>query len=147
MRIYEKFKKFFLIHDTPHKIAGGAALGIFLGILPGGFLSAIILSYIFRVNRLAAIAGVAITNFWSTPLAVLPAAAIGGFLSGENPQILIENFKANFHIGYRSFFTETVIFNLLLPLTVGFFIFAGIIAFAFYLLILYLLKNNKIKFK
>ncbi len=84
-RIKIFFKKFFLINDTPHKIAAGAALGIFLGIVPGeGVMTTLVLASLFRFNRAAALIGVLATNMWTT-LAVLPlAAGVGSFLFGEN---------------------------------------------------------------
>ncbi len=40
------------INDSPHKVAGGFAVGVFLGILPGaGAFAAVVLAYILQVNR------------------------------------------------------------------------------------------------
>ena len=59
------------LDDTPHKIALGFALGIFIGFVPVmGIQMAVVLPFalIFRGNKAAAISGVWITN----PLTVIP---------------------------------------------------------------------------
>jgi len=141
-------KRFFLIDDSPHKVAAGAALGIFLGIIPGeGVTASLVLAYIFRLNKLSATAGALSTNMWGTA-AVLPlAAGIGGFLFGIDPSTLIENFKSTYQLGFKYFLSKIIFFSLLLPLIVGFIIAAGIISLAFYFLLYFLLKYRKIKFK
>lgn len=141
------FKKFFLINDTPHKIAAGAALGIFLGIIPGGILTAVVVSSILRVNHLAAIAGVLATNFWTSFLIMPFAAKLGSWLFGIETQELIENFNNAYSANFKDFFSETVVLKLLLPLTVGFIIIAGAIAMVFYFLIYFLLKYKKVSFR
>ena len=64
-KIKNGVKKFFLIDDTPHKIAGGFALGVFWGIMPGeGVATTLITAVLLRLNRLSATAGVAMSNMW-----------------------------------------------------------------------------------
>lgn len=150
--MFVKFKKwlkqFFLINDSPVKIAGGTALGIFLGIIPGeGILSTVFFSWLFRLNRLSALAGVAATNMWMTAVILPPSAAVGGFLFHENTAKLIDNFNKEVRLGWEYFLSETVFFNLLLPLMVGFLIVAGAISLAFFFLLYFLLKYEKISFK
>ena len=142
------FLKFFLIDDTPQKVAGGAALGIFLGIIPGeGVTASIVLSSIFRLNRLAAIGGALAANMWTTFFILPPAAFIGAFLFNKKSQELLQDFNQNFDIlGFKVFLSKMIFFDVALPLMVGFIIVAGIIALFFYFLLLYLLKNQKIKF-
>lgn len=141
------FKHFFLINDSPHKVAGGAALGIFLGITPGeGVAATLILSSLFRLNRLSATAGVLATNMWATVITLPVAAIIGGFLFNTNARKLAADFEKNYHLGWEFLLSEAVIFNIALPLLVGFVIVDGIIALGSYFLLLYLLKNQKVKF-
>ncbi|HRY82158.1 MAG TPA: DUF2062 domain-containing protein [Candidatus Moranbacteria bacterium] len=141
-------KQFFLINDTPHKIAGGAALGIFLGITPGeGVLTTLILASIFRLNRLSATAGVLATNMWMTILVLPFSAGVGAFIFKTNAKDLINNFHATYHLGLKFFFSKIIFLDLLLPLIIGFVITAGAIALVFYFLIYFLLKYNKIEFK
>lgn len=142
---FRKFiEKFFLINDTPHKIAGGAALGMFLGIVPGeGVLTTLLFASIFRLNRLAAVAGVMATNMWATVVILPFAAAIGGFLFGESREYLISEFNRTYHLGFKFFLSKAILFDLVFPLVAGFFIVAGAIALFFYFILLYLIKNNK----
>lgn len=145
-----KFKKFFLkfllINDSPQRIAGGTAIGVFLGIVPGeGLTAAIIISSLLKLNRLSAMAGAIAFNMWST-FVILPLAAIvGAFLFNKNSQELMDNFNSNYHlIGYKVFLSKIIFFDLALPLAIGFILTAGIISAIFYFVIFYLLKNHKI---
>lgn len=139
-------KDFFLIDDSPGKIAAGAALGIFLGIIPGeGFFSTLFFAYIFRFNRLAAIAGVSLFNMWTTFIILPISAGVGAFIFKTNPQELIANFNGTYHLGLKYFFSKIIFLELLLPLVVGFILVAGVIALTFYFLIYFLLKYKKIK--
>jgi len=147
-KIKNFIKKFFLIDDSPHKVAAGAALGIFLGIIPGeGVTAALILSTLFRLNKLSATAGALSTNMWGT-VSVLPlAAAIGGFLFGTEPNQLIDNFHSTYDLGLRYFLSKTIFLDLVLPLIAGFIISAAIISLFFYFLLYFLLKYKKLKFR
>ncbi len=152
MYFYHKFKKFikkfFLIDDTPFKVAGGAALGVFLGIIPGeGVISTLLFTTIFRFNRLAAILGVLATNIWTTILMLPLAAEIGAFLFHTNSQLLINDFHNAYQSGWKFLFGKVFFFNLLLPLFSGFIIISGIIAISFYFFLYFLLKYRKIKFR
>lgn len=138
-------KNFFLINDSPHKVAGGAALGIFLGIIPGeGVLAALLFSSIFRLNRLAATAGVLAVNMWSTVVILPVAAFVGSLIFGGDIEGVEDTFKNNYHSGWKFFISKAIFFDLTLPLIVGFILTAGIISLAFYFLIYYLLKKDKI---
>lgn len=140
------FKQFFLINDTPHKVAAGAALGIFLGIVPGeGVLTTLALATLFRFNRLSATAGVVTTNWWTTAVVLPLAAATGGFLFHESGAELIRQFSHTYHLGLKFFLSKVILLDVALPLVVGFFIVAGAIALAFYLVLYYLLARRKIK--
>lgn len=141
-------KNFFLIDDSPHKVAGGVAVGIFMGIVPGeGLLSTLLFAYILRFNRLSALTALVAVNMWMT-LIVLPLAAItGGFLFGVSSQSLINTFQNTYTLGWNYFFSKIILFELILPLMIGFVIVALIIALSFYLLVYFLLKYKKIKFQ
>lgn len=99
------FKNFFkkaydsivLINDTPHRIAGGVALGVFLGILPGaGPVASLVLAYIFQVNRAAALAGSLLTNSWFSVFTFVLAVKIGAFLTGSGWQQIFADCKKLF---------------------------------------------------
>jgi uncharacterized protein (DUF2062 family) len=150
--IWQKIKKFFLhfftLKDTPHNIAAGFALGIFLGILPGeGVATTLIVATLLGFNRASATIGVLATNMWGT-LAVMPlAATVGGFLFGETPSHLAQQFDQTFHLGWRFFLSKIIFFDLVLPMMVGFIAMASLISLAVYLLLYLLLKYKKIEVK
>jgi uncharacterized protein (DUF2062 family) len=142
--IKKSFEKFFLIDDTPHKVAGGAALGIFMGITPGeGVLITILFAFILRLNRLSALAGVLAVNMWTTFLILPIAAAIGGFIFRINPQILSNNFHESLSLGWQYLFSWDIIRQTALPLIVGYCVLAGAIAAVAYFSLLYFLIKNK----
>jgi uncharacterized protein (DUF2062 family) len=143
-RIRDYIKQFFLIDDTPHKVAGGAALGIFIGIVPGeGILTTLVLSSLFRLNRLSALAGVAITNMWTTVLVLPIAAFFGGWLFGIKTRTLLSDFDRIYHLGLKSFLSKAIFFDLTLPLIVGFVFVAGAIALLAYFGLLFVLIRKK----
>ena len=142
-------KKFFLINDTPEKVASGAALGIFMGIFPGeGVLSTLLFATIFRLNKLSATAGVLAANMWMTLLLLPPSVAIGSFLFQRNYSELIGQFN-QFH--QVNTIKETLLLSLsifsvsALPILVGFLITAGAVSIGFYFLLLSLLKRKHIE--
>jgi uncharacterized protein (DUF2062 family) len=140
-KIVEKIKnfvkQFFLIDDTPFKIALGASLGVFFGIVPGeGVLTTIAVCYLFRANRLAGTFGVLSTNMWTT-FVVLPLAAFfGAMIFGTDSQTLIEGFNHHGGQGISYYFSKLVFFNFAFPLLAGFAIVSFIIALLVFLLIL-----------
>lgn len=142
------FEKFFLIDDTPHKVAAGAALGIFLGIVPGeGVITTLVLASLFRFNRLSATAGVLATNMWTTVIFLPIAATIGGFLFRMSPSNLIKNFDSTYHLGLKFFLSKLILADLVLPLAVGFVIAALATSLIFYSILYFSLKYKRIKFK
>ena len=147
-----KFKKllekFFLINDTPQKVAGGAALGIFLGIFPGeGVLATLFFATIFRLNKLSATAGVLATNMWATLLLLPPSVFIGSFLFRRNYSELMNQFN---QIHKADTIKETLLISLSIfsrsafPILVGFLITAGVVAIGFYFLLYFILKRRHI---
>lgn len=148
-RIRDYIKQFFLIDDTPHKVAGGAALGIFLGIIPGeGVLSTLVLASIFRLNRLAALAGVLSVNMWTTFISLPIAAIVGGLIFRVDPQSLSKDFHKSLNLGWHYIFDWRILRETALPLLVGYIVLAGIFAALVYFGLLYLLiKKRKIRQK
>jgi uncharacterized protein (DUF2062 family) len=143
-RIKDYIKQFFLIDDTPHKVAGGAALGVFLGMTPGeGVLATLFFAYIFRLNRLAALAGVLAVNMWTTVLALPVAAAIGGLMFHIDPQMLSKSFHESLNIGWQYLFSWNILRETVVPLLVGYIVLAGVIAAVVYFGLFYLLISRK----
>ena len=143
-KIKNFIKKFFLINDTPHKVAAGAALGIFLGIIPGaGLLATLILSGLFRFNRLAALAGAGVMNMWSTFLILPPAAYAGGLIFGVKYDEIKTCFADTSQLGLKYFLGDTAFLGMTLPLICGFLVVAGAIALSAYFGLLYILCKRK----
>lgn len=148
--IWQKIKNFFLhfftLKDTPHNIAAGFALGIFLGIVPGeGVATTLIVATLLKFNRASATIGVLASNMWGTIVAVPAAAAVGGFLFGVTPTYLSQQFDQTYHLGFRFFLSKIILFDLVLPMMVGFIIVAGTISLFAYFAITLLLKYKKVK--
>lgn len=143
-RIKKFFEKFFLINDTPHKIAAGVAIGIFCGVFPGlGIIITLILSSLLRLNRASAIAGFLIANVWMTTLLLSPAAIVGGFIFMENPEKNMAKFGEINRNSFRSFLEDGIILDMAFSLLVGFLIVSGVTAVVFYFILYFLLKNKK----
>jgi uncharacterized protein (DUF2062 family) len=138
------FKKFILIDDTPHKIAAGAALGVFLGIAPGaGVAAALVLASIFRINRLAALAGALATNTWTLIIALPMAAAVGGFMVGGNKTSLVLQFNEIQNLGIKYLISKAALLDVALPLAIGFVVVSGVTALFCYITIFSLIQIHK----
>lgn len=123
------FKKFFqdvyskivLINDTPHRIAGGVALGVFLGVLPGaGPVASLVLAYIFQVNRAAALAGSLLTNSWFSVVTFVFAVKIGAVLTGSGWQQIYNDCKYLFDNLHWDRVTDGSTWPILKPLLFGY---------------------------
>ncbi len=89
--LYEKLAG---INDTPHKIAAGLALGVFLGILPGvGPLAALGAAFLFKVNRAAALLGSLLTNTWLSIFTFAVSIKIGAFILGQSWQDIQQKYE------------------------------------------------------
>ena len=75
-----------LWHLNRHSVAGGVAVGMFSGLIPGPvqFVAAAIVSTIFRVNLPVAV----FTTFYTNPFTIVPlyflAYKLGAFFIGQN---------------------------------------------------------------
>lgn len=124
------WKKLISLNDSPHDIALGLALGIFIGFLPiMGIQMAAVLVFILpfrKANKIAAVAGVWISN----PLTVIPIYAfiywIGTFFystaSVLTSDILMQRMQETVHL--HGFIDQTQAFlslgaDIFLPMCVG----------------------------
>lgn len=143
-KIKNLVKKFFLIDDTPHKVAAGAALGVFMGIFPGeGLAGALLFSTILRFNRLSALSAVLATNMWSTIVALPMSAYVGALVFGKDYFRLISDFRENYNLSFSYFFGKLVFLDLTLPVLVGFMLTSSVIALLIYFILFFLLKKKK----
>jgi uncharacterized protein len=144
-KIKKSFLRFFTLKDTPHKIAAGFALGVFLGIVPGeGVTATLVLATLFRVNKVSATAGVLATNMWGTFVVLPLVTLVGGLLFGVTPDHLTQQFDQTYHLGPRFFLSKAIFFDLALPLIVGFIIVAGTISLIAYFVLYFLLRYKKL---
>jgi len=74
--------------DSPHKVAGGMALGIFLGIMPGaGTVAALVLATLLKLNRGAAVIGTLIFNTATTIPVWILSYSLGSLILGNNGNV------------------------------------------------------------
>ena len=136
--------KLFNINDTPQRIALGAGLGVFTGIIPGtGPVAALFLAFLFRVNRASALLGSLMTNTWLSLVTFFLSIEIGSAIFGMNWQDVYNNwilFFKNFR-WMRLF--KLSIFKIILPVMLGYFIVAFCLGFLVYLTTLIVLKKFK----
>jgi uncharacterized protein (DUF2062 family) len=92
--------------DSPAKVSGGVALGIFLGIIPtfgAGGPIAIFLAFVFRLNRAAAVLSSAVMNPITTPFVWTGSAWLGALVMGADFSTVIANVQQG---DYLSALTE-----------------------------------------
>ena len=102
-----------------------------------------VLSSIFRINRLAALAGAIATNTWTLIFALPLAAAVGGFIVGGNKASLVVQFNEIQNLGFKFFISKAALLDVALPLTVGFVVVSSAIALFCYVIIFSLVKIHK----
>ena len=115
------FQQLIGINDTPHRKAGGLALGVFLGIFPGvGPLAALALSWLLRLNKAAALLGSVLTNTWFTVVTFALATQVGAFLVGKDKESLRQSWQhilKDFH--WQKFFSPELR-EVVYPVALGF---------------------------
>lgn len=79
------FRKLVRMDGSPHKIAGGLALGVFLGILPGvGPVASLVLAALLHLNKAAAFLGSILTNTWFSVVTFVAAVKLGSWATGTD---------------------------------------------------------------
>lgn len=149
LTIWQKIKKFFLhfftLKDTPHNIAAGFALGIFLGIVPSaGPLTVLVVASFLGFNKSSGLIGAIATNAWGTVVVMPIAATVGGFLFNTTPDNLIQQFNEAYSMGLSHVLTTVIFMDLALPMIVGLIIVSGVISIVSYFLLYLLLKHKKL---
>ncbi|MDD5136865.1 MAG: DUF2062 domain-containing protein [Candidatus Omnitrophica bacterium] len=140
-------KKLAGISDTPHKIATGFAIGVFLGILPfAGPVLALFVAGLLKVNRVSAFLGALVTNTWITIAAFLLSVKIGSFLFGVNQEAVRSYWAALFKNFNFSDLFKLSFFNVVLPVVTGYLVIAlsvAIFSYVVVLVIVGLVKNKR----
>jgi uncharacterized protein (DUF2062 family) len=110
------------LRDTPHAIAGGVAIGMFIGFTPLFGLKTLLclgLAYLLRCNPIAAVVAVSlhdvVTPFWPVLLKVEYeiGALILGYFHSLPPKIEMRHFH------FQEMLKWTTFFSVGLPLLVG----------------------------
>jgi uncharacterized protein (DUF2062 family) len=110
------------LHDTPHAIAGGVAIGMFIGFTPLFGIKTLLclgLAYLLRCNPIAAVIAVSlhdvITPFW--PVLLKIEYEIGAWILGHlhhlPPKVDMRHFR------FHEILKWTTFFSVGLPLLIG----------------------------
>jgi len=113
------------INDSPLRISIGFGLGVFTAVIPGiGPIAALLLAFIFRVNRASAVLGSILFNTWFSFVALLMAIKTGSAVAGlDHNDVyngwtgLIKDFK------WEKLF-EVSVYQVLVPIAIGYLIIA-----------------------
>jgi len=134
--------KLFNINDTPQRIALGAGLGVFTGIIPGtGPIAALFLAMFFHVNRAAALLGSLLTNTWLSLVTFFLSIKIGSAIFGMNWRDVYNNWVLFFKDFHWVRLLELSIFQIILPVILGYSIVAFCLGLLVYLITLIALKK------
>jgi hypothetical protein len=142
--IREIYIKLFLINDTPHKIALGLGLGVFVGIMPGtGLIAALFLAFICRANRAAALLGSILTNTWLSVVTFLLSIKVGSAIMKLDWRNVYADCTVFIkHFQWFDLFKASIL-KLVLPLIVGYAVISAGLGLAAYLLTLIIIKVIK----
>jgi uncharacterized protein (DUF2062 family) len=117
----EELRKLCTINDSPHKIALGAGVGVFLGIIPGtGPLAALCVALFVPVNRAALLAGVVLTNTWLTLATFLLSIKVGSAIMKLNWQEVLKEWLLFLRDFQVADLLKTSWLKIILPLALGF---------------------------
>ena len=148
----DKSKRFFRflyiklvrINDSPQRIALGFGLGVFFGILPGaGPVASLVMAFIFRVNRVAALIGSILTNTWLSAVTFVLAIKIGSAITAANwtevynqCKFLLKNFQ------WKNLWDISFL-DIIRPLAFGYVIIGLLAAVIAYLVTIVILAQRK----
>ncbi len=104
--------------DSPHKLAGGVGIGVFVGILPtfGQPLLAILLSWLFGFHLIAATISTFLGNPWTFPFIWAWCYQLGHFIMGTTDYAKLPDFN---EIRYIMSNPEHLWSEYFLPILVG----------------------------
>ena len=148
----QKIKTFFLncyhqlvtMDDSPHSVALGFGIGVFLGIFPfTGAVAAVSLAVIFKFNKASALLGSVITNAWLSIVTFVIAVKIGCFILRIDPQAILNAAQEIVFKFSWSKLVETTTLEILYPLFLGYLIVGGVCGMCSYWLVLFILRNRR----
>jgi len=139
------FAKLFKINDSAQKIALGAGLGVFSGLIPGtGPVAALFLAFVFRANRAAALLGSILTNTWLSVVTFILAIKVGSMVLSRHWQEVHQKAQGlirDFH--WVSFFKLSFL-EVVLPVIIGYLIIGLFLGIITYLVTLLIISKKKI---
>ena len=112
------YKRLLRLKDTPDKIAGGVAIGVFIGLFPTPFIGLIlapVMATILKKNRVASLLGTLVMNPITQPFVYAVSYTLGIFLLGQGFQNPFEMIKQT---GVIQWFEKDVIVPYLIGITV-----------------------------
>jgi uncharacterized protein len=135
--------KLVTLRDTPHAIAGGVAIGVFIGFTPLFGVKTLLslgVAYLLRCNPIAAVIAVSLHDV-ALPLwpVVLRMQYDIGFWVLSNPHHFPPKMEMH-HIHVGEMLRWTTFFKVGLPLLIGSLLFAAPAALIFYFVLLAILK-------
>lgn len=140
MALKDKIKLILSVKDTPHRISMAFALGIFIGMSPFFGVHTVLgllVAYVFRLNKLATIVGVYVTNPWT----IIPIYTFSTWVGGKC--LGVEELLPG--VDWRNI-TFSVLMNdlspLLIPFLVGTFLIGTLASAVAYIVIYHLLKKR-----
>jgi len=123
------YLKLFRINDSPIKIASGFGLGVFVGVMPGiGPVIALLLAFLFRVNRASALLGSILFNTWVGLIALLLAIKIGSAVTGSSYGVLYDGWTTLIKDFKWEKLFEVSVYDVLVPIGIGYLIISFTIA-------------------
>lgn len=139
--------KLLRIDDSPHRVALGLGVGVFLGIMPGlGFISALIFAGVFRLNKLATLLGVFLTNTWLSVVTFLLSIRLGSAIMDMHWEDVHKSWLAvGRGFNWRLLF-EVSFLRILLPVALGYLVISLVFGFVTYIIALFwllLLRKKK----
>lgn len=141
--VFARLAALFKINDSAQKIALGAGLGVFSGLMPGtGPVAALFLAFVFRANRAAALLGSIFTNTWLSLATFILAIKLGSVilkLRWEEVYQQAQGLIRDFH--WAKFF-KLSFSGALLPVIIGYIIIGLSLGAISYLATLLILRRN-----
>jgi uncharacterized protein (DUF2062 family) len=138
------------IKDSPHKIAAGFGLGVFLGVLPGtGPIASVAIAAILRINKVSALLGCLLFNTWINIVTFTLAAQIGSLTIGLDWRKVYSEWIMLFkNFSFKVFFGH-ILAKSFVALAIGYLIIGAVLGLLGYILVLAIIsgRQNKSKYR
>lgn len=134
----ERVARLLRLNNSPHEIALGVAIGVFIGVTPlYGLHTLMVIAAAFfvkRVNKIAMLLGTSISTTPTVPLITWAGYSLGRLILGDHyPPLVWEMFKDIFHNGFQGAYQ--MIRSLYAPLFLGSVVLGMFLAPVFYFLV------------